>query len=118
LFLFVCAFVFSLLVCFQMLLVVLRLDSPQRPWSVVCFVFTGVAAGCLFFLSISVLFLFLCSSSFLVPTRVPRGVLWRVLREYGVIGAVRSLYDGCQSLVHIAGSKSDVFPVRVGLHYL
>ena len=39
--------------------------------------------------------------------RVPRGVLWGVLREYGVpdplIGAVRSLYDQCQSLVHIAG---------------
>jgi len=51
--------------------------------------------------------------------RVPRGVLWGVLREYGVpdplIGAVQSLYDRCQSLVCIAGSKSDVFPVRVGL---
>ena len=46
--------------------------------------------------------------------RVPRGVLWGVPREYGVldplIGAVRSLYDRCQSLVRIAGSKSDVFP--------
>ena len=51
--------------------------------------------------------------------RVPRGLLWRVLREYGVTGhliqAVRSLYDRCQSLVRIAGSKSDSFPVRVGL---
>ena len=51
--------------------------------------------------------------------RVLRVVLWGVLREYGVpdplIGAVRSLYDRCQSLVHIAGSKSDAFPVRVGL---
>ena len=51
--------------------------------------------------------------------RVPRGVLWGVLREYGVpdplIRAVRSLYDRCQSLVRIAGSKSDSFPVRVGL---
>ena len=28
-----------------------------RPWIVVCFVFTGVAAGCLVFLSIFVLFL-------------------------------------------------------------
>jgi len=69
---FVCLFlVFSLLVYFQVLLVALRLDSPQRPWIVFCFVFTGVAAGCLVFhnlsLSISVLFLFLCSSSFLVP---------------------------------------------------
>ncbi|KAK0147792.1 Craniofacial development protein 2 [Merluccius polli] len=37
---------------------------------------------------------------------VPRGVLWGVLREYGVsdplIRAVCSLYDRCQSLVHIA----------------
>ena len=52
--------------------------------------------------------------------RVPRGVLWGVLQEYGVpdplIGAVRSLYDRCQSLVCIAGSKLDLFPVRVGLH--
>ena len=51
--------------------------------------------------------------------RVPRGVLWGILREYGVsdalIWAVRSLYDRCQSLVRIAGSKSDSFPVRVGL---
>ncbi|TWW62372.1 R2DM Retrovirus-related Pol polyprotein from type II retrotransposable element [Takifugu flavidus] len=50
---------------------------------------------------------------------VPRGVLWGVLREYGVsrplIRAVRSLYDRCQSLVRIAGSKSNSFPVRVGL---
>ena len=51
--------------------------------------------------------------------RVPRGVLWGVLREYGVsdplIQAVRSLYDRCQSLVRIAGNKLDLFPVRVGL---
>nr|XP_049577496.1 glycine receptor subunit alpha-3 isoform X1 [Syngnathus scovelli] len=51
--------------------------------------------------------------------RVPREVLWRVLREYGVpsqlIRAVRSLYHRCQSLVRISGSKSDSFPVRVGL---
>uniref|UniRef100_A0A8C6KY55 Reverse transcriptase domain-containing protein n=1 Tax=Nothobranchius furzeri TaxID=105023 RepID=A0A8C6KY55_NOTFU len=51
--------------------------------------------------------------------RVPRGALWGVLREYGVPGplirAVRSLYDRCQSLVRIAGSKSGSFPVRVGL---
>jgi len=50
--------------------------------------------------------------------RVHRRVLWGVLQEYGVpdplIGAVRSLYERCQSLVHIAG-KSDVFLVRVGL---
>uniref|UniRef100_A0A3B3QGI4 Reverse transcriptase domain-containing protein n=1 Tax=Paramormyrops kingsleyae TaxID=1676925 RepID=A0A3B3QGI4_9TELE len=51
--------------------------------------------------------------------RVPRGVLWGVLREYVVprclIRAVRSLYNRCQSLVRIAGSKSDSFLVRVGL---
>ncbi|TWW78160.1 R2DM Retrovirus-related Pol polyprotein from type II retrotransposable element [Takifugu flavidus] len=51
--------------------------------------------------------------------RVPRGVLWGVLQEYGVSGplirAVRSLYDRCQSLVRIAGSKSNLFPVRVVL---
>ena len=51
--------------------------------------------------------------------RVPRGVLWGLLRDYGVpdplIGAVRSLYDRCQSLVRIAGSKSDMSPGRVGL---
>ncbi|KAI3358423.1 hypothetical protein L3Q82_014856 [Scortum barcoo] len=39
--------------------------------------------------------------------RVPRGILWGVLREYGVRGpllrAVRSLYDRSRSLVHIAG---------------
>ncbi|KAL0153242.1 hypothetical protein M9458_051417, partial [Cirrhinus mrigala] len=46
--------------------------------------------------------------------RVPRGVLWGVLWEYGVRGpllrAVRSLYDRSRSLVRIAGSKSDLFP--------
>uniref|UniRef100_A0AAV2JL93 ribonuclease H n=1 Tax=Knipowitschia caucasica TaxID=637954 RepID=A0AAV2JL93_KNICA len=50
---------------------------------------------------------------------VPRGVLWGVLREYGVGGpllrAIRSLYDRSQSCVRIAGSKSDLFPVNVGL---
>ncbi|KAI3364547.1 hypothetical protein L3Q82_011336 [Scortum barcoo] len=51
--------------------------------------------------------------------RVPRGILWGVLREYGVRGpllrAVRSLYDQSRSLVRIAGSNSDLFPVHVGL---
>uniref|UniRef100_A0A673CDI6 Reverse transcriptase domain-containing protein n=1 Tax=Sphaeramia orbicularis TaxID=375764 RepID=A0A673CDI6_9TELE len=51
--------------------------------------------------------------------RVPRGILWGVLREYGVRGpllrAVRSLYDRSRSLVRIAGSKSDLFQVHVGL---
>ncbi|GAA6085164.1 receptor-type tyrosine-protein phosphatase F-like, partial [Tachysurus ichikawai] len=50
---------------------------------------------------------------------VPRGDLWGVLWEYGVRGpllrAVRSLYDRSRSLVRIAGSKSDLFPVHVGL---
>ena len=46
--------------------------------------------------------------------RVPQGVLYGVPDP--LIRAVRSLYDRCQSLVRIAGSKSDVFPVSVGLH--
>ncbi|XDV13498.1 hypothetical protein PO909_001890 [Leuciscus waleckii] len=50
---------------------------------------------------------------------VPRGILWRVLWEYGVRGpllrATRSLYDRSRSLVCIASSKSDLFPVHVGL---
>ncbi|KAJ0062923.1 hypothetical protein NL108_008255 [Boleophthalmus pectinirostris] len=52
--------------------------------------------------------------------RVPGGVLSGVLWEYGVRGpllrAVRSLYDRSRSCVRIAGSKSDLFPVHVGLH--
>ncbi|KAK3565413.1 hypothetical protein QTP86_008018 [Hemibagrus guttatus] len=51
--------------------------------------------------------------------RVPRGILWEVLWEYGVRGplltAVRSLYNRSRSLVHIASCKSDLFPVLVGL---
>jgi len=50
---------------------------------------------------------------------VPLGVLWGMLRESGVpdplIGALRPLYNRCMSLVPIAGSKSDVFPVWIGL---
>ena len=50
---------------------------------------------------------------------VPRGVLWGLLRDYGVSGplmrAIRSLRDQSQSLVRIAGSKLNSFPVRVGL---
>ena len=49
---------------------------------------------------------------------VPRGTLWEVLQEYGVGGpllrVVRSLYEWSRSLVRIAGSKSDLFPVHVG----
>ncbi|KAK3566533.1 hypothetical protein QTP86_034036 [Hemibagrus guttatus] len=51
--------------------------------------------------------------------RVPRGILWEVLWEYGVHGpllrAVRSLYDRSRSLVLIASCKSDLFPMHVGL---
>ncbi|KAK3513875.1 hypothetical protein QTP70_032883, partial [Hemibagrus guttatus] len=51
--------------------------------------------------------------------RVPRGILWEVLWEYGVRGpllrAVRSLYNRSRSLVHIASCKSDLFSVHVGL---
>ncbi|KAK3538879.1 hypothetical protein QTP86_018762 [Hemibagrus guttatus] len=51
--------------------------------------------------------------------RVPRGILWEVLWEYGVHGpllrAVRSLYNRSRSLVRIASCKSDLFPVHVGL---
>ncbi|KAK3526236.1 hypothetical protein QTP70_018714 [Hemibagrus guttatus] len=51
--------------------------------------------------------------------RVPRGILWEVLWEYGARGpllrAVRSLYNRSRSLVRIASCKSDLFPVHVGL---
>ncbi|KAK3525020.1 hypothetical protein QTP86_013357 [Hemibagrus guttatus] len=51
--------------------------------------------------------------------RVPRGILWEVLWEYGVRGpllrAVRSLYNRSRSLVCIASCKSDLFPVHIGL---
>lgn len=47
---------------------------------------------------------------------VPWGLL---LHEYGVRGplirAVRSLYHRSRSLIHIASSKSELFPVHVGL---
>ncbi|KAK3528527.1 hypothetical protein QTP70_001730 [Hemibagrus guttatus] len=51
--------------------------------------------------------------------RVPCGILWEVLWEYGVRGpllrAVRSLYNRSRSLVRIASCKSDLLPVHVGL---
>ena len=51
--------------------------------------------------------------------RVPRDLLWSVLKEYGISGrllaAIRSLYNDCKSHVRINGSKSDSFGVRVGL---
>ena len=52
-------------------------------------------------------------------TCLPRGILSGVLRDYGMssplMRADRSVYDRSQSLVHIAGSKSDLFPLMVGL---
>ncbi|KAK3528563.1 hypothetical protein QTP70_002803 [Hemibagrus guttatus] len=49
--------------------------------------------------------------------RVPHGILWELLWEYGVhdplLRAVRSLYN--RSLVRIASCKSNLFPVHVGL---
>ena len=51
--------------------------------------------------------------------RVPRELLWEVLQEYGVRGsllrAIQSLYYQSESCVRVLGSKSDPFPVRVGL---
>ncbi|KAK3550852.1 hypothetical protein QTP70_006160 [Hemibagrus guttatus] len=51
--------------------------------------------------------------------RVPHGILWEVLWEYGVrdplLRDVRSLYNRSRSLVRIASCKSDLFPVHVGL---
>ena len=51
--------------------------------------------------------------------RVSREILWGVLREYGVRGAllraIQSLYAQSESCVRILGSKSDSFPVGVGL---
>ncbi|KAM9358371.1 uncharacterized protein ABDE67_003862 [Symphorus nematophorus] len=48
--------------------------------------------------------------------RVPRGILWEVLREYGVRGpllrAVRSLYDRSRSLVRIAGTLCSAIEVN------
>ncbi|TWW73564.1 hypothetical protein D4764_15G0009580 [Takifugu flavidus] len=48
--------------------------------------------------------------------RVPKSILWGVLREYGVEGplirAIQSLYQRSRSLVRIAGCKSDSFPVE------
>ncbi|KAJ8012365.1 hypothetical protein DPEC_G00041950 [Dallia pectoralis] len=51
--------------------------------------------------------------------RVPRDLLWEVLREYGVRGsllrAIQSLYAQSMNCVRVLGSKSDSFPVGVGL---
>ncbi|KAK5900173.1 hypothetical protein CesoFtcFv8_009573 [Champsocephalus esox] len=51
--------------------------------------------------------------------RVPRELLWEVLREYGVRGsrlrAIQSLYSQSESCIRVLGSKWDPFPVRVGL---
>lgn len=56
--------------------------------------------------------------------RVPREILWEVLREvlgeYGVRGsllrAIQSLYVQSESCVQVLCSKSDSFQVGVGLH--
>ncbi|KAK3518826.1 hypothetical protein QTP70_014865 [Hemibagrus guttatus] len=49
--------------------------------------------------------------------RVPRGILWEVLWEYGVRGpllrAVRSLYNRSRSLVRIASSECEAARMRV-----
>ncbi|KAK3506039.1 hypothetical protein QTP70_003193, partial [Hemibagrus guttatus] len=49
--------------------------------------------------------------------RVPRGILWEVLWEYGVRGpllrAVWSLYNWSRSLVHIASSECEAAGMRV-----
>ncbi|CAF3333272.1 unnamed protein product [Rotaria sp. Silwood2] len=51
--------------------------------------------------------------------RIPRDLLWNVLKEYGIqdhlLSAIQSLYKNCQSCVRINGSKSDYFQVQVGL---
>lgn len=48
---------------------------------------------------------------------LPRGILCGVLQEYGVdvplLRAIQSLYRRCESLVHVARSKSDLFLLRV-----
>ena len=50
---------------------------------------------------------------------VPREILWEVLWEYRVRGsllsAIRSLYTQSESCVQVLGSKSNSFPVGVGL---
>jgi len=50
---------------------------------------------------------------------VPWGILWGVLREYGVPGslihAIRALYKQSESCVRILGTKSSTFSVGVGL---
>ncbi len=50
---------------------------------------------------------------------VPQGVLWGVLREYGVLGpllrTIWSLYNQSESCVRILGTKSNTFLVNVGL---
>ncbi|KAK3565554.1 hypothetical protein QTP86_011946 [Hemibagrus guttatus] len=52
--------------------------------------------------------------------RVPRGILWEVLWEYGVRGpllrAVRSLYDWSRSLVRIASSECGAAGMRVSTY--
>ncbi len=51
----------------------------------------------------------------LCPSHHPVEVLWEYRFRGLLLRAARSLYDRSRSLVHIAGSKSDLFPVHVGL---
>ena len=52
-----------------------------------------------------------------VYDRIPREILWEVLREYGVRGsllrAIQSLYDQSESCVRVLGSKSGCGGVAV-----
>jgi hypothetical protein len=51
--------------------------------------------------------------------RVPRTLLWGVLRRWGVGGsfsqAIRSLYDGAQLTMDIEGTSGPIHPATVGL---
>ena len=52
-----------------------------------------------------------------VYDHVLRGILWGVLREYGVLlQDIRSLHHQSESCVRILGKMSNTCPVRVGLH--
>lgn len=54
-----------------------------------------------------------------VYDRAPQGIVWEVLREYGVLGsllrATRSLYTRSESCVRILSIKSSSLKVGVGL---
>jgi len=52
--------------------------------------------------------------------RVPRDVLWWVLRvvkvEEWIVKIIQSMYVGVKTIVKIDGSESEEFGVRVGVH--